>query len=76
MAHKPEGFDELPAPKRATWRIEAITGPGTYYNDGEPDTDVKDLLTDILHYCDAYNIDFESLLSGAVGMHDDEVLEP
>lgn len=37
------------------------------------ETAVKDLLTDLMHFCDQEDLDFEDLLSGAQGFYDEEI---
>jgi len=72
-----ESSDLKPASVRAVKRIRKhVIGKGTKYNDEDERTNVKDLLTDILHLCDKAKIDFDDVVDDARRMYDDEIARP
>jgi hypothetical protein len=61
-----DGYD------RVDYRLEIVLAP---YDDDEPDEPgqpVRDLLTDVLHLCDAKGWDIQELLANAAWMRDEE----
>lgn len=41
----------------------------------DDDTILGDLLTDLMHWCDYNNVDFEAKLANSIGMYEEELVE-
>ncbi|MBC9927363.1 hypothetical protein [Leucobacter sp. cx-169] len=74
-AARPEDDLDLPAPERAISRIERVMGDWVDGGD-DPDTKLKDALTDLMHYADKHGLDFDEITQGATWMKEDEVQNP
>lgn len=64
--------------KRANWAQDAMESVPAFAQmlapeEGGPYTAVKDLLCDLIHFCDRQGIDFDEVLDAARALHDGEV---
>ena len=66
--------------KRANWAQEAMEAVPAFSRmmdpaEGGPYTATKDLLCDLMHFCDREGIDFDEVLDAAKNLYDGEVAD-